>query len=241
MPAKPIAPITLAALRALRTHGATTVAQLRVTLPEIRSKTLNNLAQMSLVVRDEFDRFAITAKGRERLAKAEGKPVQATTSADDSADNNTLVAAAAEAAPVVPQLSSQQLEALVLHKLGQATKRLTMPELAERVGQPMALVRPTVAHLVQREKVCTNANKPPRYYLPGSVAEPRRHHHAAAMFGGPRDYLTSHDYSGAELQRNAGIGPERFTAYALPSRVGKRLHWPDGRVTPFEDHPGLPA
>ena len=48
-------------------------------------------------------------------------------------------------------------------------------------------------------------------------------------------------YSCPELCRNPGIDPARFVAFALPSRIGPKLFWPDGRVTAFTDHPGLPA
>jgi len=37
-------------------------------------------------------------------------------------------------------------------------------------------------------------------------------------------------YDGAELGRNAGLMPGRFTAYDLPSRMGRKLYYPDGRV-----------
>jgi len=37
-------------------------------------------------------------------------------------------------------------------------------------------------------------------------------------------------YAGAELLPNPGIPAGRYAAFSLPSRVGKRLYWPGGRV-----------
>lgn len=37
-------------------------------------------------------------------------------------------------------------------------------------------------------------------------------------------------YEGKELQTNAGLPDSRMEAYKLPSRVGQRLYYPDGRV-----------
>lgn len=197
MPAKEIAPITLAALRALRTHGTASMTQLRTTLPDLKAKTINNLVQMSMVVRDQFDRLSITSKGRHRLAKAEGstyvEPATEQTS-EESAANNTLVAAAAEAAPTPTHLSSQQLESLALYTLGQTSKRLTMMDIADRLGQPIALVRPVVTTLIQREKVRSTSSKPPRYYLP-TADEGTRRTVPGHLFGGPRDFLTRDEYT----------------------------------------------
>lgn len=41
------------------------------------------------------------------------------------------------------------------------------------------------------------------------------------------------EYQGTELRQNAGMLPGRMHAYSLPSRVGGRLHYPDGRVERF--------
>lgn len=41
-------------------------------------------------------------------------------------------------------------------------------------------------------------------------------------------------YEGEELQRPAGVGPARLRAFALPSRMGGKLYYPDGRVECIE-------
>ena len=41
----------------------------------------------------------------------------------------------------------------------------------------------------------------------------------------------SQPYTCPELKRNPGICASRFAAFDLPSRVGHRLFWPDGRIT----------
>jgi len=42
-------------------------------------------------------------------------------------------------------------------------------------------------------------------------------------------------YRGTELQRSPGLPSERYRALDLPSRMGDRLHYPDGRVEPFPE------
>lgn len=47
-------------------------------------------------------------------------------------------------------------------------------------------------------------------------------------------YIAPHwNYQGDELKPDTSIQAERMRAFALPSRTGNWLHYPDGRVEPF--------
>lgn len=48
---------------------------------------------------------------------------------------------------------------------------------------------------------------------------------------------TSGEWSYPALQRNPGIPASRYVAFDLPSRMGNRLHYPDGRVTGLDGEP----
>lgn len=44
-------------------------------------------------------------------------------------------------------------------------------------------------------------------------------------------------YDGADLRPTAGVPSGRMAAFHLPSRVGDRLRFPDGRVTDLQGNP----
>lgn len=47
---------------------------------------------------------------------------------------------------------------------------------------------------------------------------------------GDQHWLNRLKYDGKELQNHLGLDDSRLEAFKLPSRVGQRLYYPDGRV-----------
>lgn len=68
----------------------------------------------------------------------------------------------------------------------------------------------------------------PHYKLPRHQVQ-RRHGGAVALPHRPS--LMHGGYTCPELKPDPSILPGRLAAFKLPSRVGDRLYWPDGRVT----------
>lgn len=223
MTSRQIAPITLDALRHLRMHGVSSLSQLKSTLTELQAKTMNNLVQLGHAMRTEAG-YMITAKGKARLQAADAPPKAPVTRAP------------------AESLSNHQTEQRILDTLRRAEAPLTLKEIGSRTGLPLNILRPSLTTLVQGEQVIGSTGKPSRYRLrtaeqPIAAAAAERRRQVQDVHGA----LVGSDYHGQELRRNPGIGPERFVAFELPSRVGNRLHWPDGRVTPLDHRQGLPA
>ena len=71
----------------------------------------------------------------------------------------------------------------------------------------------------------TTPQNDPGFTLPKAIgpfeASAQQRHCSTSMPNG---------YTCPELQPMPGITPDRFDAFALPSRMGNRLHYPCGRV-----------
>lgn len=237
-----IAPVTVAALKHLSIHGTTSLSALKAAVPGLQTKTMANLVQIGNVLRTEAG-HSITPKGRAKLKATEQK-----TAADATADtagpaeqetpeSHTMVGAAshptalpvAAPAPSMPMLSNAEAEAAITAVLKRSRVRQSLPDIARRARMADHIVRPTLTTMVQQGKVETTSTKPALYRLVHARAALAPVH----LGGGPSEHVNG--YSCPELQRNPGLNDDRFAAFSLPSRMGDRLHWPDGRVTSVHD------
>lgn len=235
-----IHPNTLASLRALREHGALNLAALRQHVPDLPARTASNLVAMGLAERTDDGGIRLTPKGQQRAAKPDAlhAPLQASTAAPHAGQaQRTPRPAAPPATATLPMLSNAEIEERIHQALSRARVRITLADISRRTHMAEHLVRPTLTTMVQAGSVSTTAGKPALYALVKQADQDdvSPHH------GDARTELCDRDYRCPELRRNPGMRADRFIAYDLPSRVGNRLHWPDGRVTPFAEHPGLPA
>lgn len=115
--------------------------------------------------------------------------------------------------------SVEQTTAAIIDTLRRAPDSITLPEICRRAKLSEPVARPAITVMVKDQTVLVSPTKPPLYRLPKSFAATPRHVRVVEGL-----------YQGNELQRNVGIDPARLAAFALPSRVGNRLHYPDGRV-----------
>lgn len=239
----PIHPVTVSALQHIASFGPVTLDALRAAVPGTTSKTTGNLVQLAHCARTAQG-LVITAKGREKLRSilTPGLPAEPAPAAERTAQP-------AEQAPasVSPMMSNAEIETAITQVLDRARVRLSIQDISRRTVLAEHLVRPTLTTMVQAGTVDTTAGKPALYCLSAALLMRNRLRPSGVAGGysigtaGPSEELPANANRCPELKRNPGIGAERFTAYALPSRVGNRLHWPDGRVTRVDEHPGMPA
>lgn len=219
-----IAPITVAVLKHLRTHGTTSPTALKAAVPGLQYKTMGNLVQLSHVIKTEAG-YSITPKGRAKLTSCEAQTTPAVQQPTGQ-----------PAAPLqaLPMLSNAEVEAAITAVLQRARVRISLQDISRRSLLAEHIVRPTLTTMIQQSKVDGTSGKPALYRLAPQQRQEITHK-TYHLRSGPRGQLSSSDYRCPELRRNPGLQDDRFAAFALPSRVGNRLHWPDGRITHIND------
>ena len=118
--------------------------------------------------------------------------------------------------------SSQEVERLVLKAIAASERGLIPSELVERLQIERKLLNKTLSALFVRGALQSVGDAgAKRYRQPNQVAQAR----TITRTNGEGTYL------GEELRPAPGIPAERFAAFAMPSRIGDRLHYPGGRAT----------
>lgn len=118
--------------------------------------------------------------------------------------------------------TSVETEASVINAIKHSEGGMTLAQLTARLSLPRALLRTALASIVLSGRLQgTGSAGSVRYRLPAQIA-------AARTITRTNGHGT---YQGEELQPAPGIPAERFAAFAMPSRIGDRLHHPGGKVT----------
>jgi hypothetical protein len=131
----------------------------------------------------------------------------------------------------------QSVRARVIAAIKDATalgRGTGVQQIADQTGIEAASVRHAVGNLLGQRVICSAGGKAQaRLYKFGPPASETRSETK------PERYVPSMDahYAGTELQPNPGLPPDRFQAFNLPSRVGFRLRWRDGRITNLDGSP----
>lgn len=130
--------------------------------------------------------------------------------------------ATTQAIPAAFDNTSMQTEQRVLLAVRASKAGMGLTQLAKHLKLPRAALRTTVAALALSN----------RLHAVGEGEQLRYRVRSQPSQTPPRatPYLRC-SYAGTELLRAPGVTAGRFVAFDLPSRVGERLYFPDGRVT----------
>jgi hypothetical protein len=111
---------------------------------------------------------------------------------------------------------------------------VTVKQVAEAVGGKLEIVREELRALSVRGLISMAKGAGNRYTVSTRrAAEPRK----SEDFAKARSFVNASSvgtYDGADLRQIPGLPESRQAWFSMPSRIGNRLHYPDGRVEVIE-------